>query len=331
MRAPLYGAAVLILAAGLARLISGAIAGCIVHYPRRARQLLAGLFAVIDRLWRRFRRADRRSGNTSRFGGLPPSALGARNVVLMVWDTVRASSLSLYDYPAQHHAQPGSMGADRHPVYACFDCSALDVRVARLLLHRALALYGRPAFQQRPRLRPIPPSRNIWLHGDTRPRGLRPTPITALTRAASIGVSPITKIIRSRRLSLLGRTVPGSWILKNLMSGGDFFDRKWIRLQSRDAHGINDAFLDWLRRVAKIVPFSRSSITLTPTIRTCRRRDSPAVSGYALIPHRDFQLLTDFSHLKTAISAARRCDGPRLLRRLHRVSSTISLDGCSNR
>ena len=54
---------------------------------------------------------------------------------------------------------------------------------------------------------------------------------------------------------LLGRTVPGSWILKNLLGRGDFYDAKWIDLQSRDARGINDAFLDWLRRRRRDRPF----------------------------------------------------------------------------
>jgi arylsulfatase A-like enzyme len=56
-------------------------------------------------------------------------------------------------------------------------------------------------------------------------------------------------------LTLLGRTVPGSWILKHLVFGGDFVDRKWIRLQSRDARGINNAFIDWLRERRQDRPF----------------------------------------------------------------------------
>ena len=95
LRAPLYGAAVLILAAGLARPISGAIANSIVRRPRRAWRLLAGLVAGVIVL------AVLPSGRHAvaerlAVGGLPPAAPSARNVVLIVWDTVRASSMSLY-------------------------------------------------------------------------------------------------------------------------------------------------------------------------------------------------------------------------------------------
>ena len=55
--------------------------------------------------------------------------------------------------------------------------------------------------------------------------------------------------------SLLGRTVAGKWILENLLSFGDHYDKKWIGLQSRGAREINDAFLDWLRRRRTDRPF----------------------------------------------------------------------------
>ena len=54
---------------------------------------------------------------------------------------------------------------------------------------------------------------------------------------------------------LLGRTVPGSWILMNFFSPGDFYEAKWINFQSRDARGINDAFLDWLKGRQRDRPF----------------------------------------------------------------------------
>ena len=49
--------------------------------------------------WRLFRRAGRRSGNTSRWPDCRRHRRGARNVVLIVWDTVRAYNLSAYGYP----------------------------------------------------------------------------------------------------------------------------------------------------------------------------------------------------------------------------------------
>ncbi len=56
--------------------------------------------------------------------------------------------------------------------------------------------------------------------------------------------------------SLLSRTVAGSWILENIFSRDDFYDYKWIRLQSRNATGINRSFLDWLGSGRGIAPSS---------------------------------------------------------------------------
>ncbi len=55
--------------------------------------------------------------------------------------------------------------------------------------------------------------------------------------------------------SLLSRTVPGKWILENLVSPGNFFDRKWIGLQTRHAHELNETFLTWLGRRRSDRPF----------------------------------------------------------------------------
>ena len=55
--------------------------------------------------------------------------------------------------------------------------------------------------------------------------------------------------------SLVGRTQPGRWILQNILYRGFYHDIKWIGLQSRGAHGTNDAFLDWLRQRRPDRPF----------------------------------------------------------------------------
>src|SRR5262249_2368841 len=55
--------------------------------------------------------------------------------------------------------------------------------------------------------------------------------------------------------SLLGRTVPGRWILMNILFRGRFRHMKWIGLQSRGAHGTNEAFFDWLRHRRPDRPF----------------------------------------------------------------------------
>lgn len=55
--------------------------------------------------------------------------------------------------------------------------------------------------------------------------------------------------------SLLIRTVPGNWLLANVVFRANFFESKWIRLQSRSASEINIDFLAWLRHHPSERPF----------------------------------------------------------------------------
>jgi arylsulfatase A-like enzyme len=301
LRAPLHGAAVLILAAGLARPISGAIARCIAQYPTRARQFVAGMLAVLIVL------AALSSGRHAvrehlAVEGLAPSAVGARNVVLIVWDTVRASSLSLYDYP--RNTTPNL------------------ARWARtgILFTRALApapwtfashgcfFTGRWPYTVDMHSNNVLDTPNTTLAEYLASRGYQTAGFAANTNYCTYesGLNrgfthyqdyPLTP------LTLLGRTVPGSWILKNLVSGGGFFDQKWIRLQSRDAHGITSAFIDWLgqrRHDRPFFAFLNYFDAHDPYV------PPPGYAGrFGIRPesHRDYQLLIDFSSLKTTIAA----------------------------
>ena len=97
LRLPLYGICTLCLAAGLGRPISAAIPGWLVQRPR-ARRTLAGLVGLLIAL------AVLSSGRRAireylAVAALPAPPSQARNVLLIVWDTVRASSLSLHGYP----------------------------------------------------------------------------------------------------------------------------------------------------------------------------------------------------------------------------------------
>jgi len=55
--------------------------------------------------------------------------------------------------------------------------------------------------------------------------------------------------------SLLSRTVAGSWILENVLYRDDFYETKWVRVQSRNASAINRSFLDWLSDRRRDRPF----------------------------------------------------------------------------
>ncbi len=94
---PCTASASLLLAAGLGRLISGSIAA---HFqrPRQAWYTFSGLLGLLVILaafssgWHALR-------EYRAMAGLPAPPSKARNVILIVWDTVRASNLSVYGHP----------------------------------------------------------------------------------------------------------------------------------------------------------------------------------------------------------------------------------------
>ena len=96
LRLPLYGACTLLLAAGLARPIGNLVASR-ARSPRTLRYAVVGLLAVLGILAALSSgREARREGRA--VAGLPSPPAGARNVILIVWDTVRAYDLGAYGY-----------------------------------------------------------------------------------------------------------------------------------------------------------------------------------------------------------------------------------------
>ena len=129
LRMPLYGACSLLLAAGLGRPISDAVVGLRPATRGVAGRSWRGSSACWSS-WRPSRRVGRRSTNTAPWPDCRPRRRGARNVVLIVWDTVRASNLSLYGYPPRHHAQPGAVGPEGRPVQPRPGARPVDVPLA---------------------------------------------------------------------------------------------------------------------------------------------------------------------------------------------------------
>ena len=99
------------------------------------------------------------------------------------------------------------------------------------------------------------PWRSIWPARGTRRQGSLPTPTVAVMKGGWIEALPITKTMRLTPRSLITRTFPGKWLLENVMSYWDFYDKKWISLQSRGRMEIDDAFLGWLRQRRPDRPF----------------------------------------------------------------------------
>ncbi len=241
-----------LLAAGLATSAGASLARLFAQHPRHARRGLGGLVAVLVVLamvssGRYILREYRTSAERS-----PPS--NARNVVLIVWDTVRASSTSANGYPRETtpHLKRWAQSGVRYamalaaapwtfPSHACFFTGewpytlnmqhkdVLDAPGATLAEYFASRGYQTAGFA-----------------GNTN--------YCSYESGLDRGFAHYEDYPMSPRF-LLGRTVIGAWILKSVVNPGDFHARKWIRLQSRDAREINDAFFNWLARRPPDRPF----------------------------------------------------------------------------
>jgi arylsulfatase A-like enzyme len=243
LRAPIHGGAALILALGLGRPISRAL---VAGAPRRrwAWSALAVLLVVLGVLaaGTTGRQAWQEARGVAQLPAPPPAA---RNVVLIVWDTVRAQNLSLYGY-----------GRDTTPNLA---------RWARegILFNLALApapwtfpshssiFTGRWPYQLDSQWNYTLQSADPTLASVLSAHGYQTAGFSANTNCCSWESGLDRGFLHYEDYPLapgdvLGRTVAGSWIRENLVGPATAYTHKWVRLQSRDARGINDAFLHWL-------------------------------------------------------------------------------------
>jgi arylsulfatase A-like enzyme len=252
LRLPLYGAGTLLLAIGLGRPISATVAAR-RWSPRIVACGLTGLLALLIVLGAlssgRQLIEERRA-----LAGLPPAPPGARNVVLIVWDTVRAYNLSAYGYARNttpnlaRWARQGVLynralapATWTYPSHSCFftgqwpfqldsqwkfQLDTPDPTLAEYLASRGYQTAGFSA-------------NNICCNYET-----------GLARGfAHFEDFPLTPRF------FLCRTVPGRWILKNVLSRGNYHSMKWIDLQSRGAWETSQAFLAWLRQRRPDRPF----------------------------------------------------------------------------
>lgn len=252
LRAPLHGGASLALAVGLGVWVAEVVARW-ASRPRHGRRVLAGLVGLLAVL--AIGSSGRSALRESRaVAGLPEPPPGARNVVLIVWDTVRSWSLSLHGYPR--------------------DTSPILTRLARRGVRYNLAVASAPwTFPSHTTL-----FTGHWAHrldsqwnftlDASEPtlaeylaaHGYQTAGFSANTNCCSYetgldrGFQHFEDYPLSPRL-LLGRTVAGRWLLENVLYRDDSHARKWIQLQSRDAAGTNEAFLDWLDRRRQDRPF----------------------------------------------------------------------------
>jgi arylsulfatase A-like enzyme len=252
LRLPLYGACTLLLAAGLARPLSAAVARRAWH-ARTVCFTLSGLLGVLGVL------AVLSSGRQAirehlAVAGLPPAQPGARNVVLIVWDTVRAYNLSAYGYPRD--TTPNLAQCARQGVLYHFAAAPAPWTYPS---HSSF-FTGQWPFKLNSQWKfPLgtpDPTLAEFLAG----RGYQTAGFAANTTYCSYetgldrGFAHFEDYPLSSRC-LLGRTVPGTWILMHILFRGRFHLIKWIGLQSRGAHGTTEAFLGWLRERRPDRPF----------------------------------------------------------------------------
>jgi arylsulfatase A-like enzyme len=252
LRMPLYAAGNVVLAVGLGRMVSGAVAARSWR-PRIVWSTLAWLVGVLLVL------AALSSGRQAlaeyrTVAGLPPAPARARNVVLIVWDTVRAYNLSLHGYPR-----------DTTPNLARW--ARLGVTFDRALApapwtypsHSSI-FTGQWPFQLNSQWNSTLDTPGPTLAEYLTSRGYQTAGFAANTNHCSYetglarGFAHFEDYPLGPR-SLLSRTVPGKWALETILSLGAPDDRKWAQVQSRGARAINRSFLDWLSRRRRDRPF----------------------------------------------------------------------------
>ncbi|WP_165227022.1 sulfatase-like hydrolase/transferase [Aquisphaera insulae] len=245
LRLSLHPGASLVLAFGIGKLIADLVAdrgfGLRVGWVRKS---LAG-FACLLIVCFAASTGRRMIGEARAVAALPPRPASAPNVVFLVWDTVRNSSLSLYGYRREttpnlkRWAERGvvfdmalSPSPWTYPSHASYFTGSWPFEIN--------AQWKFSLDTPRPTIAEFLKSRGYQTAGfvgNTNSCNYE----TALDR----GFIHYDDYALTPR-SLLTRTVPGKWMLEQLLLRVDPFERKWAGLQARGAEGINASFLKWL-------------------------------------------------------------------------------------
>lgn len=243
LRMPVHGAASLVLAAGLGRWISGILIRRAPGSQRFLRRSLAGLFGLLIVL------AALSTGRSmlaehQALARLPAAPKGARNLLLIVMDTVRAESLSLYGYarptsPRLSQWAKRGVRFDRAVAAASWTfpshCCLLTAQwPSRLKAHWQLTLDSTyPTLAE-----------YLAAHGYVTAGFVANTNFCSYEAGLNRGFAHFEDYPRTLSIAL-GSSAIGRWVLKNVLYPRDFYRQKWIDQQSQDARGINQSFLDW--------------------------------------------------------------------------------------
>jgi arylsulfatase A-like enzyme len=260
LRAPLNGACMFLLAVALARRVADHVAAVGIA-PRRLWYVATGLLGVWGSL------AALSSGwqavaETRAVAGLPRAPSAARNVILIVWDTVAAYNSSTYGYSREttpnltrwarngvKYKRAVAPAPWTYPSHCCF-------------------LTGEWPYQSNTQWRFTLDAREPTLAEYLASKGYQTAGFAANTNCCTYegGLARGFCHFEDYPLwprALLTRTVPGNWILAEALtlgarlapSLGASYEKQWVTLQSRGAREINDSFLDWLSRRRSDRPF----------------------------------------------------------------------------
>ena len=301
LRAPLYGACTLLLAAGLARMISGAVVACIRN-PRRGWQILAGLIGMLVVL------ATLSSGRHALHqyrarAALPAPPSGARNVLLVVWDTVRAYNASLYGYP--RNTTPNLARWAREGVKF-----APAVAAAPWTFPSHSSFFtGQWPYRINSQWNNTLDTPDPTLAEYLASRGYQTAGFAANTNCCNYetgldrGFTHYEDFPLTPRF-LLGRTIPGNWILTNILARGDFHQQKWTDLQSRDARDQRRlSRLDALRQSDR--PFFAFLNYFDAHHPYVPPQEYAGRFGVSPRSRQDYQFLLDFAHANKDASGTR--------------------------
>lgn len=254
LRAPVEAWASLALAAGLGLWIPDwVISSGFLRLPRRLWLSAAGLAGLVVVL------ALGSSGRQAlvehrTVAGLPAAPIGARNVVLIVWDTVSAQHLSAY-------------GAERNTTPNLQAWARKGTRFQHAVApapwtfpSHATLFTGQWPFQLNTQWKYTLDTPQATLAEFLSSTGYQTAGFAANTNCCNYETGlgrgfahfedyPLTP------QSLFGRSVAGKWILENMPGLLDYNQKKWAGLQSRSARDVDDAFLGWLSRRRTDRPF----------------------------------------------------------------------------
>ena len=182
-RLPIEAWASLLLSSGLA-VRCGSLAGArrepFLRLVRRTAPALVGVLLAITVI-----SLGRRAWSEHRaLATLPPPPAGARNVLLIVWDTVRAGNLSLHGYGRQTSPNLERLAAGGVRFDRAFCDRPMDPAVARQPVYREVAPRADGGLAGAARREPTPRSPSTCVDAAMIRPGLSPTSITAAGKPA---------------------------------------------------------------------------------------------------------------------------------------------------